>query len=177
MTKYLFLFLFFYCETNLVFAQKLWSIKSLEQISKKVKLCTSNDKITKFQTWELNLNRLSKIAAKSPTKVNGKANKVIITLPCADGVIRHFMLYDSNTMSAELAKQFPGIKSYVGECLEDKLITARIDKNELGLHVLINDSKGEIFLIEPYCKSTTKYYCSYLKSDYKSDREPFHEGR
>ena len=177
MPRYLFLFLFFCIEVNSAFAQKLWSIRSEQQILKKVKSCSTNDKISKFQTWELNLNRLSKIAVKSPSKGNGKVSSVIITLPCADGVIRHFMLYDSNTMSAESAKQFPGIKSYVGECVEDKLITARIDKNDLGLHVLINNSKGEIFMIEPYCKATTKYYCSYLKSDYKTDREPFHEGR
>ncbi len=174
MIKCLAVSVLFFIFINPILGQKLWQKKNEASILKNLGSCKSNNKIRKFETWQLNLKRFKKISDKAKSK-EFKIENIIISLPYVDGLLKHFKIYDSNTMSPELAKQFPNIKSYLGECIEDKLLTARIDLNDFGLHVLINNSQGQIYLIEPYCNTTNVYYHSYLKSDYNSDRKPFYE--
>jgi hypothetical protein len=110
--------------------------------------------------------------------INDKPIKpVIIEIPSPDGDVIKFEMYQSQTMSPELAKQFPELKSYMGNAVADKSTTIRANINETGFHALITSTKGQ-WLVEPYCIRKSKdFYCCYWKSDFKSNREPFNENR
>lgn len=161
--------------TGNVHSQKCWKPRNVNYIITKV-ACKVNTNIIKYDAWQLNYKKFKKIAAKAkPQSFN--VDNVFIELPFENASIRKFRIYDSETMTPDLAKQFPNIKSYYGECVDDKLIKARIDFNDLGFHALISNSQGLQWLLEPFCVSTKLFYCSYNKTDYNSEREPFNEER
>ena len=160
---------------NKVQAQKCWKQRTVGYVITKTK-CNANTNISKFDTWQLNYKKLKKQASRAKPQ-SQKENNVIIELPIENGIIKKFRIFDAETMSPDLSKQFPEIRSYFGQCVDDKLLSVRLDINDLGFHALVSNSQGLQWLVEPFCKSTTQFYCTYHKADYKSEREPFNEER
>jgi hypothetical protein len=157
------------------FACHLWKIKNNEVAAAQNLNCKVSSQIIKYKSWVLKFENLKSNLSKAGLITDKLHAPTIIEIPTPEGLLIKFEIYQSQTMSAELAKQFPELQSYMGNALHDKSITIRANINETGFHGLITSTKGQ-WLVEPYCTDKSKdYYCCYWKSNFISNREPFNE--
>ncbi|HKY05116.1 MAG TPA: M12 family metallo-peptidase, partial [Blastocatellia bacterium] len=97
------------------------------------------------------------------------ANKlVIITLPMPNGELARFKIEESPVMDPALAAQYPEIKTYSGQGIDEPSATTRFDWSPRGLHAIILSDEGTSF-IEPVSSFDTASYISYFNHDMSAD--------
>jgi hypothetical protein len=119
-----------------------------------------------FQTYELNPEKLTKVLADVPMEFTeaASASQALIALPMPDGSFSKFRIEESPVMAAELEAQFPQIRSYRGQGIDDPTATARFDWTPFGLNAIVVSSSGTVF-IEPYSQDDTQHYMSFFKEE------------
>jgi hypothetical protein len=130
-----------------------------------------------FRPFRLNRARLTAVLLQrsQPTlaTANSTCDGVEMTLPrpTGDNFLR-FCVRESSIMEPNLAAQFPTIKSYEGQGIDDPLMTARIDWTEKGFHAIVL-SPTETFVIDPLPlrRGDLSTYMSYRAAD--TPRKPF----
>lgn len=120
----------------------------------------------------LNQAALQQVLAQAPLEGSRAArrNAVVLPLPLPDGTFARFKLLESPIMEPQLAAQFPAIKTYVGQGLDDPTLSGRFDWTPGGFHALILSSAGRIF-IDPYSGDDTIHYMSYYSKDFTASAE------
>ena len=88
---------------------------------------------------------------------------VLLTLPLPDGSYQRFRVEESPIMEPGLAAQYPEIKTYHAQGVDDPAATARLDLTPKGFHAMITRPGGTVF-IDP--ESQSGYYRSYSKRDF-----------
>ena len=105
--------------------------------------------------------------APQPNEVDaGQAVPAVIQLPDPDGGFQAFRVYESSVMAPELEAQFPEIKTYVGQGLDDRAATLRMDATPLGFHAQVISPRGTWY-IDPFSKDNTQDYAVFYRRDYK----------
>ena len=74
-------------------------------------------------------------------------------------------------MDEALAAQFPEVKSYRGQGLDDPTATARFDWSPLGFHALVLSANGSAH-VEPYTTGDTRHYITFYKQDLQDGFDP-----
>ena len=67
-------------------------------------------------------------------------------------------------MAPPLAAQFPEIRTYRGEGLDDPTATTRFDMTPAGFHAIVLSSQGTV-VIEPAARGRAGQYVSYNQRD------------
>lgn len=83
-----------------------------------------------------------------------------ITLLDPDGKPERFAIYETQIMAPELAAQFPSIKTYVGQGIDDPTAVAQLDLTPEGFHAQVLSENGRWY-IDPYFHLNDDYYASY----------------
>jgi hypothetical protein len=118
-----------------------------------------------YRTLALDRAKLTTILSGAPLESRENAAQPIqLTLPFADGTFQTFRVVESPIMEPALAAQFPDIKTYRGQGLDDPTATTRFDWTSEGFHAMVLSSKGTV-LIEPYNAETTESYIVYFQRD------------
>ncbi len=166
--KIVFSLLFLFAGITISWAGKIWKSKDPARFISAN--CHKDEKLTDntFGAFQLNLSRLRKQAASAPENDIRHSNTVI-NIPYPDGTLRTFRIIQAGTMSKELQAQYPQIRSYSGEMVENPSVTARFDFNESGFHALVRELTDQV-VIEPFCSASKAYYVCYFKSTYRSVR-------
>jgi hypothetical protein len=127
-----------------------------------------------YRTFRLNRTALKGLLDAAPLEYAGagRDNRAQMTLPLPDGTYSRFSIVESPIMAPELAAQFPEIKTYSGQGIDDQTATARFDVTPAGFHAMIINSGGTIY-VDPYAKGDTVNYVSYNKSDAPNDAQSF----
>ena len=150
------------------YAQQLWnpvSERSLENITKAERASIPSKK----QLFSLDLEAMKAALAGAPDRAAFSApSTVIIPLPDGDGTINHFRVYEASFMHPDLAAQHPGIKSYVGQGIEDPSLSVRFSVTLFGLHSIMFAPGGTSY-IDTYTTDLANYI-AYKKSDLKGPR-------
>lgn len=117
-----------------------------------------------YRTFALDQAALNARLATAPLE-RSASSRATLQLPLPDGSLGRFAVAESPIMEPALAAQFPEIKTYLGQGLDDPTATVRFDQTPAGFHAMILSEAGTIF-IDPYSQADTTHYMSYFKSDY-----------
>src|ERR1044072_6089558 len=101
-----------------------------------------------YRSFKLNADKLTTILAAAPLESREGAAPVRLSLPFADGTFREFQVVESPIMEPALAAQFPEIRTFSAQGIDDPSATTRFDWTPEGFHALIISSQGAM-LIEP----------------------------
>ena len=129
-----------------------------------------------YRTLVLDTGRLTSFFKTTPKEFTeaSKKNALVITLPMPDGSFARFHLAETSIMEPGLAAQFPNIKTYGGQGIDDPYATIKIDWSERGFHAMIISAVTGSVYIDPYAPNTLTHYISYFKKDIKPAK-PFIE--
>ena len=97
---------------------------------------------------------------------------LVIEIPHPDGGFAKFRIVETALMEAPLAAQFPDIKTYCGQGIDDPAATIRLDMTPQGFHGMVLSPNGDYY-IDPYSRNDVNHYGVYYKRDFR--RMPFHE--
>ena len=148
------------------FPDKLWSVAS-PQLQRKIKgdaerglMAAENVNARQFvpsdfQLFELDIEALDQLIAKAsrPDDLEVLDNtQPIVTIPMPDGTLLRFQLIESPVMSPALQAKFPEIKSFRGQCLDNRQYSMRMDvaprDGGKGFHAQVLGPKGAV-IVDP----------------------------
>ncbi len=92
------------------------------------------------------------------------SHPLLLTLPTPHGDFVRFRVVESPIVEPGLAAVLPGVKTFVGQGIDDPASTVRLDYTPLGFHAQV---LGPIlnFSIDPYSKNNTDFYAIYAHAD------------
>ena len=116
---------------------------------------------------------LARVLSLAPMEFSEDAsrNKILLTLPMPDRTFSRFSIEESPIMEASLAAQFPEIKTYQGQGIDDPTATTRFDWTPKGFHAIVLSSSGTVY-VDP--DNSDSDYISYYKRDFRRAGETFH---
>lgn len=125
----------------------------------------------KYKTFRLVQDNLKNTLFNTPNekKVELLNSQVIIELPMPDGTLQKFKVIESPVMATELGTNFPDIKTFNVQGIDDPTASGKIDWNSFGFHGMIRAVSGDIY-IDPYCRNNSTDYIIYNTVDYKKDQ-------
>lgn len=167
--------LFAVCSSALAQSQsqspdRLWQALDAERTSVDVSQLSGLTAVPRaFRPFRLDRARLTDLLQRSRPSLSAVStcNGVEMTLPKPTGDLwLRFCVRESSIMEPALAAQFPTLKSYEGQGIDDPATTARLDWTEKGLHAIVL-SPTETFVIDPLPlrKGDLSTYMSYRGTD------------
>ena len=108
-------------------------------------------------------NFLDTVPSESPGKKI--RDGMVITLPLPEGGYGRFKILESPIMEEGLANQFPEIKTFIVQGVDDPASSGRIDQTPKGFRACIYTPRGRFF-IDPYWKENDSVSMSYYTRDY-----------
>jgi hypothetical protein len=119
----------------------------------------------KFQAAVLDEKSLLESLHGAPMEFTPQAAQGLwLTIPRPDGAMETFEIVESPVMEPGLAAQFPQIKTYRGQGLDDPYATIRLDHTPQGFHAQVLSPRGAYY-IDPYSRGNTTLYSVYFKRD------------
>ncbi len=163
----------FACALN---AQAVWSEISEAKIPK-----TGERRVVPqtYRTVRLDKTALQPLLTAAPERFTASASKTddlpIIAIPMPDGKTSRFRLTESPVMAPELQAQFPEIRTYTGQGIDDPTATLKCDLTPHGFHAMVMSALHSSVYVDPYSQGDTEHYVVYFKKDYlpKNDDAPF----
>jgi hypothetical protein len=106
------------------------------------------------------------------TDVPQEIPAVEISMPLPDGTFVRFSVQESPVMESALARQFPELKTYRGQGIDDPTMTARFDLTPAGFHAIVL-SPDRTFYIDPFPlrRPGEETYMAFFKSDSPEDEK------
>jgi len=86
----------------------------------------------------------------------------VMSLPMADGSFREFRVWETSMMPQSLAAQYPDIKTFTAEAVNDARVTAKIDFTLFGFHAVVFDG-DKLSFTDPYDNLNDGYYYVHYK--------------
>ena len=124
--------------------------------------------------FTLNFSNLNLTLSNAPIRgeFSGKSN-LIIQFPNAEGTLESFRISEASTMAPELQVQYPGIRSYVGQGIDDPTAIIRFSVSpQKGLSSMMRSSLHGTTIIEPK-NIDEQSYTVFNRSDSNSRRPKF----
>ncbi|GMV25701.1 MAG: hypothetical protein AMXMBFR58_17320 [Phycisphaerae bacterium] len=119
-----------------------------------------------YQGVIVNMDTMRNVLAGAPMEDTPDADTapLLLSLPRPDGTLAVFAVVESPVMHPDLAAQFPDIKTYRGQGVDQPEATLRLDITPLGFHAQVLAPDGSWY-IDPYFKDNTLVYTSHFKRD------------
>ncbi len=122
----------------------------------------------RYRTLEVDTSALTALLEEAPLELTdaARAKAVVLHLPLPRGGFGRFRIEEAPIMEDALAAQFPEIRTYRGQGLDDPAATARLDWTPDGFHAMVLSGSGTFF-VDPHAKGDRAHYVSYYKKDYR----------
>lgn len=135
----------------------MWIPVSEEKLSSQEKLERDSNP-TEYTLYALDLTTLKERLIAAPSvEVIGSTSNVILPFPNSEGKLQNYRVYESSVMHPDLAARYPGIKSYVGQGIDDPTATIRFSVTLFGLHTMTLSARSGTEYIDPYTKDLSNY--------------------
>jgi hypothetical protein len=113
---------------------------------------------------QLDASILRQTLRNAPDRTSRASRGVIISLPNTEGVLERFEVFEASNFEAELQAQFPEIRSYAGNGIDDKYARLRLSIDPRGIQTMIHRADKGAEFMEPYSQDGRVY------SVYRSSR-------
>jgi Metallo-peptidase family M12B Reprolysin-like/Immunoglobulin I-set domain/Ig-like domain CHU_C associated len=154
-------------------ADPMWTL--LERVPDVDKAAAPWVRPARFQPAVLDENVLLQTLRAAPLEFTPQAAAGLwLTIPRPDGAWETFEIVESPVMEPGLAAQFPQIKTYRGQGLDDPSATIRLDHTPQGFHAQVLSPRGAYY-IDPYSRANTTLYSVYFKRDHIAPQQWFCE--
>lgn len=118
----------------------------------------------RYASFGLDKRRMRDALQGAPEEFRGKAG-VVIQLPMPDGSLSRFRVEHSLVVEPGLVAKYPDLgATYSGSGIDDPTASVRLDFLPSGFHAIVLSSSGTV-IIDPYARTDTDNYVSYLKGD------------
>ncbi len=145
-------------ENRLAFS--LWNPIDLDDVPSTV---VPRTQMTNFDLFSLNTNELKSQVEAAPHEFSGQTSNIVVSIPRPDGTLERFSVYYSPVMEDELAAQFPDIRTYAGQGIDDPEASLRFDITPIGFHAQVLSDDGSYY-VDPYAQASDQLYVSYFPS-------------
>ena len=173
MKKTLLIFVFSLLTASLGFSQteKAWSNYKGQEI--KVSKSAQRESFPQdFKLMQLDLAAMKQVLLAAPNRLESSKSNSIISIPNSEGVLERFEMFEASNFEAELQAQYPEIRSYVGQGIDDKKAILRLSIDPRGIQTMVfRADKGTEFM-EPYSEDN-KVYAVYQSSTRRNGKLPF----
>lgn len=119
--------------------------------------------LSEFQPFKINFDSLRSHLADAPKEFETEQTKTL-AIPRPDGTFQRFNVWEVAMMEPELAAQFPDIKTWRGEGIDDPTATLSADLTPHGFHAQILSPQGRWY-VDPYYHLDSSVYASYFPKD------------
>ncbi|MEP6846748.1 MAG: reprolysin-like metallopeptidase, partial [Panacibacter sp.] len=108
------------------------------------------------------------IATPSEKSVAVSNSFKIIAVPDAEGKIQKFRITEAPVLAPQLAAKYPGIKTYIGQGVNDKTATIHFDVTPDGFHAMVMSGSKPTYYINPVDKDNDVYIINARNNEDKS---------
>lgn len=112
----------------------------------------------------LDLAGMRDTLGRAPLEGAASALAFVIALPHPNGAFERFRVVESPVMEGALASRYPEIRTFVGQGIDDRSATARLDVTPQGFHAMVLSPRG-VWYIDPWRRGDVDHYQSYLDRD------------
>lgn len=117
-----------------------------------------------YQLLHIDFEALKSQLRQAPQETFPHPRGLEIYLPLPDGSFQRFAVLSSDILSGPDRQQYPDIRTFVGQGVDDPRAQARIDFTPHGFHAMVLGA-GESYWVDPYVVGNTATYIAYRKSD------------
>lgn len=151
MKKTLLLIVFTFLTINLGFSQteKVWKTYNGGDV-KVAKTVERQSFPQDFTLMQLDLAALRQVLYTATDRFAENKSSAIISLPNSEGKLERFRVYEASNFDAALQAQFPDIRSYVGQGIDDKYARLRLSINPKGINTMVSRADKPTEYMEPY---------------------------
>ncbi len=153
---------------NNLMAQSYWQVSSPNAVSKK--RVTAEMTPQAFKVYDLQVNAFKHALRDAPLRGNvTPGSEVLIDFPLADGNFQTFKVMEAPVLDETLSAQYPDIKSYAGQSIDNPADVIRFSVTPLGVKsMLLSHTRGYQF-IEPYSEDLNTYMVYQRKDRHASE--------
>jgi hypothetical protein len=123
---------------------------------------------TQFRLLELDFQQMEQFLTVLSPDFSGKDDTkqtLDIELPMPDGGVERFRIFSDPIMHPDLAVQYPEIRVFGGQGIDDPTATIRMDLTPHGFNAqVLSDRKPSVY-IAPVAVGDAQYHMSYFKKD------------
>lgn len=151
---------------SLSFAQteKAWNKKNKSDVNSVNRNVTREEFPDEFKLYQLDLASLRTKLFQAQDRFNSNAKSVIITIPNSEGQWENYKMYEASNFDSELQSQFPEIRAYVGNGIENPKNILRLSISPSGIQTMTIKPNGMSEFIESYSADNTIYAAYASKS-------------
>lgn len=149
--KKLLLMLFCFFLVSASFSQKraFWEKVSHKNVQKNKYVQRESFPET-YALMDLDLVSMKETLASASDRFSRNPKGVIITLPNSEGELERFQVYEASNFEPELQAQFPNIRSYAGNGIDNPHSRLRMSIDPRGLNAMISRAGAATEFIETY---------------------------
>jgi hypothetical protein len=122
-----------------------------------------------YRTYTLNFEAMRQFLSTAPDEAdvnNGFSEGIPLSLPFPDGRIVRFRIWESSIMHPDLQAQFPQIRTYAGQGIDQPHMRIRFDQTHMGFHAMVFGTENGAVFIDPYAYGDNDHYIIYYKKDF-----------
>ncbi|HMP77861.1 MAG TPA: M12 family metallo-peptidase, partial [Pirellulaceae bacterium] len=119
----------------------------------------------RFSLYQLEMNDIRPHLAQAPLEFTPSARTpMVFAVPTPEGSLTRFEVVEAPIMHPALAAEFPDIRTYRGQGIDDPAATIRLDVTLQGFHAQVLSPHGSYY-VDPYYHLNDSVYMSYYKQD------------
>lgn len=132
-----------------------WSGKTINDILEE-DLINSETQVAKYNIYQLDEAQIKSALLDAPLRSESNSSTILLEMPYGDNKFGVFEFFEVQTLSPQLASDYPSIKSYVGKSRGQNSDRLRMTITPMGVYTKIFSNNGSIY-INPMTKNGSFY--------------------